>query len=101
MNKFPYYKLIVEADYNDGDYVTEETTVSEKEIKWLRKMAKILESHKYDTNWDDPYTLYKGQMTDKDIESLNDYVPAGPDSTEVHSITAMKIYKIASEEELL
>lgn len=104
--------LIVKADYNDADYVTEESNLDSIQkycdydvIDRIKKVVQIIKDcpgHNWDFNsWRsscDAY--YEGKLTEEDKDFFQEFVPSGGDN-EVHTIESIRIIEISSDERLL
>jgi hypothetical protein len=102
--------VIIQADYNDGDILHQiKENTSEKEIKLFRKVAKVIkEMNREHHNWgigyclekdNDPRILYKGKLTKKEIEDMEDILPYGEYG--IHTIYSIRILEVEKDEELL
>jgi hypothetical protein len=101
--------LIITADTNDADYVTEERVIKDDEE--LEKLVKILaivksKSGNYAHNWpnsdyieETPQELYEGLLTDDEIEWFEECLPHGEYG--IHTIVSAKLLYVEKEEELL
>lgn len=71
--------LVIEADWNDGDILTEITPITSKELKKIKPILK-----KDMDDWDED-----------EYEEMRDYLPMGyPDGAKLHTITEAKVVKI-------
>lgn len=114
MSKSKYYLLIVSADTNDADYVTQETKVTVKDLEFVKKVVKVIKKkgYKYQSayHWgfgeacdaeNDPKKLYIPELTEHEIEVFEDkYVPPGHDYG-VHSLHSITLLEVASSKALL
>jgi hypothetical protein len=109
--------VIIKADYNDADYVTEQSEITgSPELESLvKKVAKcIKEQNKKKVysghNWitydlydakrgSPPPIMYMDCLTQDEIEEFNSFVPYGEDG--VHTIVSIKILTVSDEEVLL
>lgn len=93
--------LVIEADENDADYLTETHEVTDEQIKQLKPIIKAIANFDGDddTNWEDPEEQYAGKLTPKQIDFMNDFVPSGQDG--IHTIISIKILHVTKEEQLL
>lgn len=97
--------LIIEADYNDGDYVTAtHYDASDEAIKLCEKIVSVIKNPIngiYYNNWENPLELYKDFLTEDEIENFDGYVPYAPDADTVHSIESIRVIKYESDERIL
>jgi hypothetical protein len=107
--------VIIKADYNDADYVTEQSEITNSpELEELvRKVAKCIKeqnkNHKYGNNWvtfdhiikgfSPPQVMYKDILTQEEIEEFNSFVPYGENG--IRTIVSIKILTVSDEEVLL
>jgi hypothetical protein len=100
------YYLVVQADTNDADYVMEKSEISKEEIEDIKRIAKVIKSCKERHNWPDNdgeesiEELYKGQLSQEDIEYFSQYVPSGGEYG-VHSIDFIELLEVSKETKLL
>lgn len=80
--------LIVKADYNDADYVTEISEVSDKDLAKLRPIFNKIKNYYGDHNWASKHEY----LTEDEVDRMENYVPYAPDSMDIHSIASIKIY---------
>ncbi len=96
--------LIVAADYNDGDYVTKESPIMDKELSKLKAILKKVEKDKYNKiRWETGYVgnledQHK-ELTEEEKEYLDDYCPHGENG--IHTIASIRVLEILSDKELL
>lgn len=100
--------VIIKADYNDADYVTEQSLVDDDDIELIKKVAECikLKNNKWNTFYrrekDYPQNTYKDVLTEKEVERFNQFVPNGGDyEGGIHTIESIKIITVADEEILL
>lgn len=107
--------LYIKADTNDADFVTYFREITEKEVAELKPILEIIKRHrkypqyphlgkvcKWNTREMDDETVeeeYKGELTELQIEIMNEYVPYGEYG--VHSIHEIKLIYVEKEEDLL
>lgn len=97
--------LIIEADTNDADYVTSEHTITDKDIETLKPIVKVIKGCKTHHNWsttgydDGPEVIYKGKLTDEQMEWMNDLVPN--EEYGIHTITSIKVFEVVNTIRLL
>jgi hypothetical protein len=101
--------LIITADVNDADYVTQEILI--KSDEQLAKLKKILEvvktkSGNYAHNWpNSEYSstsvaeVYEGLLTEDEIEWFEQFLPHGEFG--IHTIVNAKLLYVEKEEHLL
>lgn len=99
--------LAVEADTNDGDYVTRLTEGSFN-LTVIKKVAKAIKGCKTHPNWgtgemcsddESPEVLYEGKLTEEEIEEFRGYCPSGEHG--VHSIESITMYEVTSRKKIL
>lgn len=95
--------IIVEADTNDGDYITEKSIITDEKIIKLKEILNKCEidswgrgDMKDDDN--DPKILYP-ELTGEEIEFIEDFLPFGEYG--IHTIESIEILEISNEERLL
>lgn len=99
--------LLIEADWNDADYVSDMTEISDSTVKFIEKVAKVIKECKSRHNWPECdgwqsiEKLYEGVLTEEEIEDFSEYVPNAYESDGVHSITEIKIYDVNNIKDLL
>lgn len=105
------YLLIIEGDTNDADYISEATTIEDKDadkkLPLIRKVAKLMSeghnwnSSEYADQGEDTESVYvaTGLLTEAEVEEFTDYVPYGENG--VHSLSSITLHKVISTEELL
>ena len=81
-NKFNNFKLTVIVDVNDGDLVTKVYDVSmdtlDVIIPLFKKLKKGFRSYLWDMDdyeLDNTYSMYKGVLTEEEIDALSGYLP--------------------------
>lgn len=111
--------LIVTADQNDADYITEKSSINDKQLKLIEPVIKALQERKKlfekDKNWslrhnwvsgersrgnDTPEDLYvkTGLLTKKQIALFNEYIPYGENG--IHTIISVEVLVVQEEETL-
>ncbi len=95
----------IEADHNDADYVTSRHKVTDKALAKLEPIIEAIKAQ-HGHNWDnseygdeDPATMYKGVLTQEQIDFFNDLVPYAEHG--IHTITNIKLLVVAQEKDLL
>lgn len=86
------YTVVMTADWNDGDYLTEEHTVSKKELCFLIKVSKIIRSKGGEFPAGDSQVLgnlYK-ELTTDDLDNFRCYLPYPHDGDNIHTFIEMK-----------
>lgn len=101
--------LIVTADYDDGDYVSEVTEVGDDfDYERLKKVCEAIKTQEgYDSwptcdmenNRDSKEDIYADLLTEEDIDWFDSYVPNAPHG--VHTVTDITIYQYDKKEILL
>lgn len=112
--------IIIKADTNDADYITEETLVTDpKQIEIVTKMARLLKefkpyksgtwTHSSNFPWNDNVRedlgakpaeeIYKGLMPEEDLEYFKDMCPYGEYG--IHTIESIRIITITEDTDLL
>lgn len=93
--------LIIEGDYNDGDYVTNETRVGEKELKVLmpifNKMKKDRKNkpRHYTSDWTEKFP----SLTEEELEIVREYKPSHENG--IHTITSIRLLEVISDKNLI
>lgn len=99
--------LYIKADTNDADYVTSEKKIREGDLDTIRKVAEAIRDCKAYHNWglgeccneeESPYEVYKGILTEEEIEVFDEYTPYGEYG--IHSIKEIQIREIKILEDL-
>jgi len=98
--------VIITADTNDADYITEKTEVSDKTIELLKPIAEAIKNCKKRHNWpnheyvDDCLDfLYEGILTEDQIELFNSLCPSSEYG--IHTIKNIEILVVEEEYSLL
>jgi hypothetical protein len=98
--------LVVKADTNDGDYVTETTEIKEKDLPFIQEVIDVINECDDGHNWPtSEYSdksvedLYEDKLTPKQIDKFSQYVPFGEYG--VHTIKSIRLMKVESDEELI
>lgn len=98
--------VIITADTNDADYVTEKTEVSDETIELIKPIAEAISNCKENYNW--PWheccdksieELYEGILTEDQIDLFKDLCPYGEYG--VHTIEDIEILVVEEEYSLL
>lgn len=100
MNKY----IMVTADCNDADYVTEEFPITDEEIERVKKILSIIKSYGY--AWETGELAYfpscpeeryvrKGLLTLEDVDFFNNFCPYGScDYPGIHTIKKVMIFTV-------
>jgi hypothetical protein len=104
------YLLVVKGDANDGDYITEQTWLTEAQFEdlffVLKRVGKAIKDSRdtvdgntwgrseYSDPKDAPEVRYKGILSDEDITTMDAYTPHGEFG--IHSIESIDIHKVES-----
>lgn len=105
--------LIIEADTNDADYVTEMTEVTPETLEPLLPIFTAIKDmtvkHQTDRNhynWpnsecasDTVESVYEDILTEEQIELFNEYTPYGEYG--IHTIKSIKVLVVESETDYL
>lgn len=101
------YLLIIEADTDDGDYITQTVYLSAHKVRFLepilKKVSAALATRYNDYNWSNgghreianPKEIYKDLLKEEEIAEFENYVPYGQYG--IHTITSIKLIKIFFE----
>jgi hypothetical protein len=90
-------KLVIKADWNDGDYVVETCTITDNQLIKLIPIFNKIKKYKSGNNWED-ITNY---LSEEEYELILNYVPSGPDSCDIHTIESIVVQEIISEKKYL
>ena len=106
------YELVITADTNDADYVTSISQVTWQDIVDIMPIVGVIKAwsaeHKNGHNWcmgevsrngERPWDIYKGLLTDEQIDLFDDYVPRGEYG--VHTIESVHYYPLPEKIKLL
>ena len=103
--------LIITADYNDGDYVSDKNEVSDEDLIEFQPIIEVLKKQQKLTshNWETrecsdnctPEILYieTGKLTEEQVELFDFYVPKGEYGS--HTITSIELLEVVKETKLL
>lgn len=105
------YLIEVKGDYNDADYTTKITVISEDDkncqryLDLIRKVANAITNSSERNNWPmSPYEdlsveeLYEDELTREEINTFNAmFVPIDYEQ-EVHTLIAVNIHKVVNTE---
>ena len=101
--------IVVEADTNDGDYITEKSLISDEKIEQLKvALAKLGNQNGIPWNTGDmvnekrgrlsPDTMYGEILTKQELDLIEEFVPHGEYG--VHTIESMEILEVIKEYKL-
>lgn len=104
--------LIITGDTNDDDLVTKQCYIKdEKELEMVKRVLAVIKTKTLSMaggsrhNWpssdycsESVQDLYKGLLSEDDIEWFNEYVPYGEFG--IHTIRRAVLYEIQEEEKL-
>lgn len=95
-------QVFVEADYNDGDYVSQTTSIKESDLPRLRNIATIIKKnngywntqHELGLGMDGPTISrkYDGILSPEDIEWFDGFTPFGEYG--IHTIKTVQIISV-------
>lgn len=98
--------LIVTADTNDGDYVTDKSEITEEQILIIQNVCKVL---KKDPSWgtmdmedrrNSPERFVKsGKLTQEEVDTMHEFCPSGEYG--IHTIESVEIIEVINEVKLL
>jgi len=97
------YTLEVVADYNDGDYLTEMSDITEKHLEKLKPLIKAIKGCDGDWNWRDtdnqsgPYV----DFTIHELEDFDGFLPYAPDGLHIHTVESIYVYEKPKKKRLL
>jgi hypothetical protein len=108
--------VIIQADTNDADYITQETELEGWNLEQLPVIEKVVKAIKQRTeenkdnrnwhNWPDseyqsstPFDEYEGLLTKEEINIFGEFAPYGENG--IHTIESVRIVKIVEDIDLL
>lgn len=97
--------IYIEGDINDGDYISKLSLITDKQLKELLLIIKVIDEHEEHHNWSNEYSaacvsdIYEDKLTEKQIDIINEYIPYGQHG--VHTITSISILDVAKEKLML
>ena len=103
------YLLIIKADVNDADYITNTENIDGETLELVKKVAALIakkkSEHRYGHNWNN-YESNQAEMypelTEEEIQWFDELLPYGTmDGDEIHSIESIKVFEIKNEMKLL
>jgi hypothetical protein len=92
--------VIIEGDYNDGDYVKAINKISPlQQLEMVKVAAKLKKADRYSyaESWREKYG---GALDEKELDFLESYMPSAPDADTVHSIESIRILEVTSDKKL-
>lgn len=101
------FKLIIEADTNDGDYVYQINDINLEQVNLYSELIKAIRNCKFSHNWPKgdvgngecpPEELYP-EFDKEIIERFDEFVPHGEYG--IHTIESITLLEIVKETELL
>jgi hypothetical protein len=107
----PKLYIVIEADTNDADYITEINEISAEELELIKPVVKAIKKHKGDYNWPNfegrrgneksPEEIYveSGLVTEEQFDTFSQYVPHGEYG--VHTIESVTLFEVTNKTELL
>ena len=94
--------VIITADKNDADYLTNIEPVTEAQEKFLRKISKILKKHNGEWGDVDEVKQLYPELTEKEIDKLDDLIPFDSENGyDCHTIENIRILTVERDESLL
>jgi len=95
--------LIVEGDWNDADYVTNISWITDSQVvKLIPIFAKMKNQDKkakegdYVDDWRDKYP----NLTEQELDLVEQYIPGGYEQS-CHTVISATLYEISSKKELI
>src|SRR4051812_47930893 len=89
------YELVIKADTNDGDYITQASKLTRSELEALKPILEVIKAHhgRWETgDIGDTSELYKPELTSEQIEWFDNLVPFGEFG--VHTIESAVVYPL-------
>jgi hypothetical protein len=104
--------LVITGDVNDGDYVMCQHEVTDKQIEALTPIIEAVKKYKkenpYEVNWNlgqareqRPEEMYKGILTEQQVDSFNGWLPCGENGEGIHSVESINVLVVTEEIRLL
>lgn len=97
--------LLVTADTNDADYVTDVTEINNEDLIRVKKIFSMLPKKKRH-NWPDHDDYQKGnifdkykKLTEEDFDFINGYIPHGEYG--IHTIESVRVLEVISDETII
>ncbi len=102
--------IIIKADFNDADYVTEKTEITDDQIEIIKTVVKAIKNSKEDCNWGSgeycetettPNEQYieTGILTQQQVDLFQGFVPCCEYG--IHTIETVDILVVQEEISLL
>lgn len=104
--------IIITGDYNDGDYVTKKSVITDEQINIMRDIVNKVEKIKlYGGGYagcfewktgdqqEEPFLLAHPELTEDEIELVEEFRPSGEYG--IHTIEDIEILTVLEEEKLL
>lgn len=104
--------IIITADYNDGDYVTKKSEISDEQIEMMRNIVNKVDKielygggyagsfeWKTEDQQEEPLLLAHPELTEEEIKLLEKFRPCAEYG--IHSIEDIEILTVLEEEKLL
>lgn len=97
--------LIICADYNDGDYVTERTEVNDKDLVWIRPIVEAIKANGTHCNFNNREPR-EGEVSAEDtyghLDRFEDFLELCPTNEYgIHTIARIQLITVVEEERLL
>lgn len=99
--------IIIKADTNDGDYITNQSIITDEKIEQLKTALSKIKDSNYSLSWgtgdmleedNDPNILYP-ELTPAEFNLIENYIPHGEYG--IHTIESIDILEVINEEKLL
>ncbi len=96
---------IIEADTNDGDYVTKKREIKDEDIAKLKVILKKVKKQGGTISWEtldiasEELVEQHPELTEEECEFLDDYCPSGDNG--IHTIESIDILVVQKEISLL
>jgi len=97
--------LIIEGDWNDGDYVTRISQVGERELKKLLPIIKKLKAEQKDADrrkhkyYHDNYRHNYYTLTADEWDIFDEYMPAGYEQS-CHTLVSVQLLEVSKQRNL-
>jgi len=97
--------IVIEADYNDGDYIAQINEITDEELNKFLGLIQAIKKNKKGHNWetgenaDSELTEQYPNFDPYLLKDFNYYVPHGEYG--VHTITSIEILKVSNKTKLL
>lgn len=97
--------ILIKADTNDADYISNKTEINDEELELLRPIISVLKSQPKSYNWvssvygneappEEQY-VQSGLLTEDQVDLFGDYVPYGEYG--VHTIESIEIIQVLEQ----